>query len=91
MLVLRLQAGRDEEGVPNEEKERTLMSVLEALEGLRKQRGWSRRYLCGLIHMQPSHYTEFTQGRRPLPYRVICRLHELNLVSDKILLSGKMH
>lgn len=59
-------------------------SIIEAVEFRREQYGLTKRDWAKVIGMRPSHYTEFTQGKRGLPMKPAAKCFQFGVPAELI-------
>ena len=57
-------------------------SIIEAVEFRREQYGLTKRDWAKVIGMQPSHYTEFTQGKKGLPMKQAAKCFQFGVPAE---------
>jgi transcriptional regulator with XRE-family HTH domain len=66
-----------------------LPSIPSAVEFRREAYGWNRAAMARKLGMQRSHYSEFVQGKRGLPYAACCKAFELGVPGEVLLQTPK--
>ena len=65
---------------------RTVPSIIEAVEFRRQQYGLTKRDWAKVIGLQPSHFTEFTQGKRNLTLKQAAKCFQYGVPAESLFL-----
>lgn len=66
-----------------------LPSIKSAIEFRREAYCWTASKMAKKLGLSKSHYSEFVNGKRRLPYRAICKAFELGVPYDVLLQTAK--
>lgn len=66
-----------------------LPTIRGAVEFRREAFGWNQSRMAMELGMERSHYSEFVNGKRGLPYKAICKAYELGVPYTVLLQTAK--